>query len=181
MGYISGKKILTIGIMIIMVASSLAIMPLVTGDSQSLNKINYIPHAPIEITSNADFASQGWPGNGTELNPWRIEGVMIDGDANGYCIKIDYTTDYFKIQNCLLLNASGNTIYYDSEISLEQVENATIQDNVINNNFKGTSTVIAGISIDTCKNIRIINNTITKNYYGLCFTELHDSFITDFH
>ncbi len=91
MGYISGNKILTFGIMIIMVASGLAIVPMVTGDSQILDEIKYIPHAPIEINSNADFASQGWPGNGTESNPWTIDGLMIDGEFNGFCIKIRFT------------------------------------------------------------------------------------------
>ncbi len=91
-----------------------------------------------------------------------------------------FTTDFFLIQDCMLLNSSGSSLpLFDSEIYLEQVENGTIQDNIINNNFKGTSFVYTGISIDTCMNIKIINNTITKNYFGLYFTKLYNSFIED--
>ncbi|MBS3794064.1 MAG: hypothetical protein KGY80_04160, partial [Candidatus Thorarchaeota archaeon] len=36
---------------------------------------SYAKHDPIIITSNADFESQEWPGNGTQEDPYLIEGL----------------------------------------------------------------------------------------------------------
>ncbi|UCH05094.1 MAG: hypothetical protein JSW05_02740 [Candidatus Thorarchaeota archaeon] len=42
---------------------------------------SYLNHSPISITSDADFAAQkaaeGWAGNGTQTNPYVIEGYNI--------------------------------------------------------------------------------------------------------
>ena len=43
-------------------------------------------HEPIEIVSDADFVDQGWPGNGSESNPFIIEGLEIRGRT--FCILI---------------------------------------------------------------------------------------------
>ncbi|MHA1248314.1 MAG: NosD domain-containing protein [Candidatus Thorarchaeota archaeon] len=55
------------------------------------------PHSPVVILSDADFASQGWPGSGTALDPYRIEGLDITSD---YGIKIENTVSYFVISDC---------------------------------------------------------------------------------
>lgn len=31
--------------------------------------VAYTPHDPVSIASDADFAAQGWPGDGTKNNP----------------------------------------------------------------------------------------------------------------
>jgi len=42
----------------------------------------YTSHAPITISSNADFSTQGWPGSGTVDDPYVIEGLNITSDGN---------------------------------------------------------------------------------------------------
>ncbi len=53
-------------------------------------KAPYIPHNPIRINSNAEFASlagiEGWLGDGSPGNPYIIEGYDITGSGYGYCI-----------------------------------------------------------------------------------------------
>ena len=90
-------------------------MTLVTSD--------YATHAPIVITSDADFASQGWPGNGTAGNPYEIEGLEILGE-NGPCIIVYNTVAHFVVENCFL--RAG---HYG--IEMYRLSNATIRNNVI--------------------------------------------------
>ncbi|MHA1734784.1 MAG: right-handed parallel beta-helix repeat-containing protein, partial [Candidatus Thorarchaeota archaeon] len=54
-------------------------------------------HSPVVILSDTDFASQGWPGSGTALDPYRIEGLDITGE---YGIRIENTVSYFVISDC---------------------------------------------------------------------------------
>ena len=38
---------------------------------------SYTPHDPITIISNANFSDYGFPGSGTQEDPYRIEGYNI--------------------------------------------------------------------------------------------------------
>lgn len=72
----------------------------------------YISHTPIRINSNADFNQAhgvvNWDtGNGTEWNPWIIEGWEINGTGYSYCIFIFNTTEHFIIRDCNLHHATG--------------------------------------------------------------------------
>ncbi len=62
-------------------------------------KAQYVPHDPIRINSNAEFASmagfEGWAGDGSPENPYIIEGYDINGSGYGYCIYIGNTTMFF--------------------------------------------------------------------------------------
>ncbi len=60
----------------------------------------YTPHAPINITTNEDFRAQEWPGEGTEKNPFVIEGLNIT--TSGVCISVADTKAVFEIRNCFL-------------------------------------------------------------------------------
>ncbi len=113
----------------------------------------YTPHSPITITSNADFASQGWPGNGTESNPYVIEGLNIT--TSGNCISISDTTVYFVIRNCLL---TGGRNWHG--VSL---------DNVINGRIEGCtiSGKSSGVGIFHSSNNTLVNNTISDNWHGV--------------
>ncbi len=103
--------------------------------------VNMIPHPPIRIDSDADFAStavtEAWIGDGTPANPYIIENYDIDGTGYGYCIYIGNTTDYFVVRNCYLHDASGVDIYpfyYDSGLTLYKVQHGTITDNIADSN-----------------------------------------------
>ncbi|MEM3493743.1 MAG: DUF835 domain-containing protein, partial [Thermoplasmata archaeon] len=73
-------------------------------------------HLPIHINGNADFLVQalanGWPGDGTQGNPYIIDGYEIDGGqapALGmYGIWIENTNVYFVIRNCTVYNATNS-------------------------------------------------------------------------
>ncbi|MCG3217292.1 MAG: hypothetical protein KAS63_11225, partial [Candidatus Heimdallarchaeota archaeon] len=52
--------------------------------------LSYIPHDPILIDSDDDFITYGFPGNGTEINPYIIENYnIITTTENG--ISISFT------------------------------------------------------------------------------------------
>lgn len=83
----------------------------------------HIPHPPITITSDLDFDIQGFPGNGTSDDPYRIEGYSIIDDSE--CIAINGTRAFFEISNCAL---SGESVSYCRGILLENVSNALIEE-----------------------------------------------------
>ncbi|MGY5860663.1 MAG: hypothetical protein RTU63_14945, partial [Candidatus Thorarchaeota archaeon] len=71
---------------------------------------NFIADDPsVVITSNSDFASQGWLGAGTPGNPYRIENLTITSDID--CIYIENTDVHFIIRNCSLSGASTWNVY----------------------------------------------------------------------
>ncbi|MFX0114042.1 MAG: hypothetical protein ACFFB3_05810, partial [Candidatus Hodarchaeota archaeon] len=80
-----------------------------------LNAVHFLgktAHQPIFIDENADFARLGFPGDGTQKNPYRIENyIFLDSSAT--LIYIQDTTAYFIIQNNLLdgITGSYNGIY----------------------------------------------------------------------
>ncbi len=68
--------------------------------------LRLLSHGPIEIMGNEAFASQGWPGNGIENDPYRIEGLNIT-TIEASAIGIWNTRAHFVIRDCFL-NCVGN-------------------------------------------------------------------------
>lgn len=66
----------------------------------TVNIADTTPHEPITITGNQDFISQGWPGNGSQTNPYRLENLSING--NKTCISIANTDAFFIVTGCVL-------------------------------------------------------------------------------
>lgn len=138
-----------------------------TEDSQTIKgetkikeiKISFIPnHDPITILGDSQFTSGNGVvrGNGSSINPYIIENLIIDGNNTSSSIYIFYTTVYFRIQNCTLYNSTESGS--GGGIKLEQVENGEIYNNTITeNNGYGISLIY------TSSNNTIINNTIAKN------------------
>jgi len=119
-------------------------------------------HGPIHINGNADFANQasanGWPGNGTQGNPYIIGGYVIDGNGGTYCIWIENTDVWFVLASCKLWNATNTGAEpYGSGIYLKNVTNGAIE----NNNCSGNSK--QGIYLNTTSNITIANNIARNN------------------
>lgn len=82
----------------------------------------YTSHAPIMIDGDEDFSNQGWPGFGTEEEPFVIENLKItEGPESIY---IRNTRAYFEIRNC-------STVSHDSTfgdaIRLQNVTHATVK------------------------------------------------------
>jgi parallel beta-helix repeat protein len=148
----------------------------------------YIPHDPIRINNNAEFATlaglEGWIGDGSLGNPYIIEGYDINGSGYGYCIYIGNTTVYFEVKDCYLHDASGGVVFPyffpDAGIVLYKVQNGTIANNTASSNsLRGiflksssnnivinntaSSNKVVGISLSTCSNNLVVNNTLLSN------------------
>lgn len=94
-------------------------------DSSSIISL-LTPHAPITISSNADFATQGWPGNGTEQSPYVIDSLEIVADST--CITIANTDVHFIISNCSLSSLTEDT---GRGVYVYNVSNGVIFNNTI--------------------------------------------------
>ena len=147
------------------------------------------PHAPIVIVSDANFSDtalvEGWPGDGSPGDPYRIEGLDIDlGGASGHCISISNTQVHFIIRDCNLTGATQFMVS-GSGIFLNKVGNGTLINNICNNNWNGilldkssfnlvTNNTCRyndnyGIGLRTsCLNNTIVNNDLSSNNgYGI--------------
>jgi parallel beta-helix repeat protein len=123
---------------------------------QSVNK----SHLPIRIDNNGDFtpANGVSGGDGSQANPWIIEGWDINGAGFGYCINIGDTTDYFVVRDCYLHDAYGIGAWpYDSGLILYRVENAKAANNTVSSNSD------TGILLHLSNNNIIVNNTVSSN------------------
>lgn len=109
---------------------------------------DYTPHDPIVISSDADFAGQGWPGNGNQTNPYTIDGFSFYNDDIG--ISISHTTSHFVISNCYF--ASDNSSSGEG-ISLIDISHGNIS-------MCNISTLNKGIYASTCSDLIIEKNSV---------------------
>jgi len=118
---------------------------------------------PIRIDSNDDLGDKAeennWSGDGSENDPYIIEGYEIDGGGHGYSIYIGNVTDHFEINKCRIYNTSGGEGEYftNSGLHLFNTSNSKIQDNIISRNSQ------RGVYLRDTKNNIISNNTIHSN------------------
>lgn len=142
---------------------------------------------PIRINGNSGFTvSNGViAGNGSQTNPYIIEGWEINGSGYGFGIYIGNTTDYFIIRNCYLHHASGNPGEFTKNSGIflynainGKIENATISSNGIGIYavFSSGCTIISnavsqctetGLQIYLSDTISITNNNIANSPYGI--------------
>ncbi len=111
---------------------------------------------PIYITSDSDFVTLGFPGDGVQSNPYIIDGYHIT-NATTNLISIQDTTAYFRIQNCRLNGVTGSNygIYL----------NNVINGNISNNNIVNCD---RGIYLSGSDNNSIIENSVSfSSNYGL--------------
>ena len=119
-----------------------------------------IEHPPIQILSDADFTSQGWPGLGTAANPYRIANLDINTSSiTSDCIEIRNTQSHFVIANCTFFNAPNNT-----GINLFNVVNGTLT----NNSYVNVHT---GILLKECSAITIQEESFFNIVYGIQLSE----------
>ncbi|MCK5158751.1 MAG: right-handed parallel beta-helix repeat-containing protein, partial [Candidatus Heimdallarchaeota archaeon] len=107
-------------------------------------------HDPIVITSNDDFLTYDFPGNGTEFDPYRIENLNITTEVyNG--ISIRDVGSFFVIQNCII-----DAHVYGIQINSVSSREILIYNNICYGNF-------IGIGVSTCTNLSIENNICSYN------------------
>ncbi len=148
--------------------------PMVAEDSDS-----YTIRNPIRIEGNSDFvtqaAAEGWSGDGSENNPYVIEGYEINGTGYGYGIYIGNTTLYLVVTNCYVHNISGILNYpyrLNDGIHFYTVQNGNVFSNIISNCEGG------GIRFTETENSIISDNYITNNYRGVSLGRSHNNVIT---
>ncbi|MBY9001563.1 MAG: right-handed parallel beta-helix repeat-containing protein [Candidatus Heimdallarchaeota archaeon] len=150
--------------------------------------LNYVTHDPIEITSDDNFTDYGFPGEGTEINPYRIENLHIKAEVS-FAIIVQVVTMNFVIQNCLIEDTSTAIFLYglswnscrvehniltnvDTGIFVYSVLNGTILNNTIEADY-------TGIEVETAVDLAIVNNTIyATHWYGIVFGTDADTIIT---
>ncbi len=149
------------------------------GAKEEVLKDDYEKHDPIHIKGNENFTKmaekEGWPGNGTEEEPYVIEGLKIEGEDENL-IDIIRVTLHFIIRDNYLLGG-------EDSISLDRwSKNGIIKNNVIEgpegmgicidgtnmlvkNNF--VESALDGIYLYPCTGSRITNNTLRENQIGI--------------
>jgi parallel beta-helix repeat protein len=125
--------------------------------------VKYVQHAPFIIISNEDFNTQGFPGEGTQENPYIIEGYNITSSESNLFYFQD-TTAYFVIRNNYL-NAT-NEIY--NGIHLSNVQHGVIQENYV---YRSKN----GIYLNSANDVEIGNNTLQDNLMNGIFIQNSDS------
>lgn len=93
----------------------------------------------VVIHGESDFVNLGFPGSGTQEDPYVIDGLSFEHD--GVCIEIRYVDAYFVIQNC---NFSSYTGIAGCGIYLIFTSHGTVRDC----NFEGLLGILLSSSYD---------------------------------
>ncbi len=140
------------------------------------------PHGPIIIQSDADFASQGWPGNGTQANPYHIANLHIT--VAGTCVQINNTQAHFVISNCwverdsspevaigiILTNVTNGFIANTTFTRLDSgvIIRSSEANELLNNSCSNTET---GFMVFSSNTTNLINNTCIDTEEGIYVRE----------
>ena len=92
---------------------------------------SYTRHDIIQISSDQDFASGNWPGNGTEASPYIIGDLHIPTDDQGSsAIDIRNVSVHFIIRNCVLefTPYTGSIYGHEPGIFIQSTSKAEIRD-----------------------------------------------------
>ncbi|MFW9805473.1 MAG: right-handed parallel beta-helix repeat-containing protein [Candidatus Thorarchaeota archaeon] len=108
---------------------------------------SYTQHGPIFISTNQDFIDQSWPGNGSEVNPFVIEGLNISSPQ--IPIDVRYVDVHFEIRDCFLQATTWNYT-----INLFHAYNGKIKDCVIYSGY-------GGIKVDYSDNLTMTETNVT--------------------
>ncbi|MFW9944446.1 MAG: NosD domain-containing protein [Candidatus Sifarchaeia archaeon] len=141
----------------------------------------YTQHGPIRIVGDSDFEEMNFPGDGSEANPYLIEGYSIAYDGIG--ISIAKTSAYFVVRNCVLESGDddsdgtwdgclGRWHRRSVGIFVEKADRGTIESCVI-------LTKRIGIHISKSEGVLTKNNEIAKAWKGIVIEKSQDCIITD--
>ena len=122
-----------------------------------------IEHEKIIIRYEENFTDYGFPGLGTEIDPYRIENFNITTSSN-VGIYIGSINSHFIVQNCILFGKYSG-IYID-----ECATNIAEISNTINN----------GISIYSTDSVEITNNECFSGSTDIIYLESSDNTIISY-
>ncbi|MHA1816803.1 MAG: right-handed parallel beta-helix repeat-containing protein [Candidatus Heimdallarchaeaceae archaeon] len=138
----------------------------------SINRIsadNFTPHDPIRIYYNSNFTDYGFPGEGTNSNPYRIESLEIAESEIVKGIVIRDITSHFIIQYCYIDT-------FDDAILIGNTSSATgfvYNNTIVNSNRRGMRVIDS-------PSITIVGNQILNCYEaGIYITSSPNSFIKE--
>ena len=136
-------------------------------------EISYDSHAPFNVTSNNDFETQGWPGNGSVSDPYLIQNLNITS-TNSTCIWISNTTSHFIIENCLFTSLIDDYSYPQSigSITLTNTSNGKVVGNHIVDSF----TAVSGLNLTNCS---ISDNILSVSNTGISLTSSNSTVISN--
>jgi len=173
----------------ILLASATAITTPSPEADGSPASISFAKRGIISIIGDLGFTNASgvtW-GSGTVSDPFIIDGWEIDASP-GHAISIWGTRAYFEVRNCYLHNGTGNS--WDG-IIMQNVENGTVWNNLIQNNSHGIHLDAShwnrlfhnnvslnkwdGIYFDLCHNDTVDNNTCWNNLYNGIYMSLSDN------
>ncbi|MBN1389483.1 MAG: right-handed parallel beta-helix repeat-containing protein [Candidatus Thermoplasmatota archaeon] len=127
------------------------------------------------IDSDQRFAEtasvNGWPGSGSEDDPFIIEDLVIDGNGNHYGLVIRDTSSKFMVQNCTIFNVTGPAPPYGG--SGIYLLNTT--GNVTGNSIFNCS---VGINLEASSGTLIDNNECSNVNKGIIVSEVTGSIIS---
>ena len=179
--------ILILVVLVLSMASTALLFHNVRSGERIINENTTKVDSPIRINNDSDLqnmaANNGWPGDGTELNPYVIENYNIDVGSARNGIYIGNTTLHFIIRNSEIYNVSGS-ISNSGEgaaIALVTAHNITIE-NVYIHESKYYGIYMSNSVHITVKNNRIENNTLASTSYGVYVSagsdvEVRDNFL----
>jgi len=150
------------------------------------HKIGISSSENITINGNFELSQISSSGNGTELNPYVIENLIINGQNNTYCMFIENTDKYFVIENCTLLNASVGLWFYN--VTFGNVESSLIHQNLnigiyLNCSYSCNfyynnveSNKVSGITLYNSSNNNFVLNNINFNFNnGIILNRSHNN------
>jgi len=151
-------------------------------------RATYTPHAFISVVSDQtlrDAASaNSWPGDGTEGDPYIIEGYSIDGNGSeGTCISIEGVTLHLTVRGNLVYSAAhGITVAVSRNVTVEgnevrdctwrgiavwwcQVGPVEVRDNTVSNTSGRSDWPLpAGILVEKSKDVVVAGNRLVDNF-----------------
>jgi parallel beta-helix repeat protein len=140
------------------------------------------PHVPVFIEGTEDFELQGWPGEGTEEEPYLISGLNITRDLDTVLISIKNTFAHFLIQDCYvrqISNAPAVVIENTTHATLEynSIFSPTLAINLFLANYTHVShSMLRGgtnyaLTAESCPGISLQNCMINATDYRTTYIE----------
>ncbi|TFG99774.1 MAG: hypothetical protein E4H14_20145, partial [Candidatus Thorarchaeota archaeon] len=131
-----------------------------------IEKVDLANHVPIFINSSADFVNQGWPGLGTQGDPYVISGLLIHYALTTPLVAIYNVDDYFVIRDCFIQqNSTGRALEFINTThgSIEYSEVYSIWDSAILC-FNANQTIIDHV-IAECYHVGYYSTIILQSKY----------------
>ncbi|MCU0853080.1 MAG: right-handed parallel beta-helix repeat-containing protein [Thermoplasmata archaeon] len=170
-GAIASRRAPVFGLALVLIVSSafvgfasLDLDSAVSSPSRSLTT-----HSPIRIDSDAGFAAQGWPGDGSISDPYIIGDLEIDAAGYRNGIYVGNTSVHFRIQGCSVTTAT------DAGIHLLRVRNGIVT--------TSSSSLCDWycMAVLECQDTRVDNCTLVDGEDGAYVVDCENMTIADTH